>query len=123
MLPDVIQWHHDEITELPVGAVLLAASSGYPVQAFRVGPAAWGVQFHPEVDLATFADWVATSGPVLAARGLDGEVMLHRAGLLQDDLFEVWHPFAIRFAALARGELSPPPHEPVVGRALPLLDQ
>ena len=45
MLPDVLQWHQDEITELPLGAVLLAASSNYPVQAFRVGTAAWGVQF------------------------------------------------------------------------------
>ena len=24
-----------------------------------------------------------------------------------DDLFEVWHPFAHRFAAVARGELAP----------------
>ena len=37
MLPDVLQWHHDEITELPLGAVLLAASTHYPHQAFRLG--------------------------------------------------------------------------------------
>lgn len=41
--PDVLQWHHDEITELPAGAVLLAASTRYPHQAFRVGTAAWGL--------------------------------------------------------------------------------
>ncbi len=121
MLPDVVQWHHDEITELPLGAVLLAASTGYPVQAFRVGAAAWGVQFHPEVDLATLAGWVGTSGPVLAGLGIDGELMLHRVAALQDDLFEVWHPFATRFAALARGELTAPSQDPVPGRRLPLL--
>jgi GMP synthase (glutamine-hydrolysing) len=29
----------------------------YPHQAFRVGAAAWGVQFHPEVSLPTFTGW------------------------------------------------------------------
>jgi len=37
LLPDVLQWHHDEITELPVGATLLAASTRYSHQAFRMG--------------------------------------------------------------------------------------
>ena len=37
LLPDVLQWHRDEITELPLGAVLLAASTRYPHQAFRLG--------------------------------------------------------------------------------------
>jgi GMP synthase-like glutamine amidotransferase len=36
MLPDVVQWHRDEVTELPMGAVLLAASPNYPNQAFRL---------------------------------------------------------------------------------------
>jgi SAM-dependent methyltransferase len=39
---------------LPPGAELLASSDLYPNQAFRVGPVAWGLQFHIEVDrLAT----------------------------------------------------------------------
>jgi GMP synthase-like glutamine amidotransferase len=121
MLPDVIQWHHDEVTELPVGAILLAASTNYPVQAFRVGSAAWGVQFHPECDTRILAAWVNESGPVLADLGLPGDELLARAEALQDDLFEVWHPFAIRFAALARGELAPLPEAPEPGRRLPLL--
>ena len=57
MLPDVIQWHHDEVTELPAGAVLLAASTRYPHQAFRLGDSAWGLQFHIECDPAMIADW------------------------------------------------------------------
>ena len=60
MLPDVVQWHYDEITELPLGAILLATSTNYVNQAFRVGECAWGVQFHPEVDTAMIADWAAT---------------------------------------------------------------
>ena len=117
MLPDVLHWHGDEVTELPLGAVLLATSTGSPVQAFRLGSAAWGVQFHPEVDLPTLAAWTSANDPLLEQAGLDGELLLHRAAQLQDDLFEVWHPFAVRFAALASG--SPAAASP--GRHLPLL--
>ncbi len=123
MLPDVIQWHYDEVAELPVGAVLLATSTNHPVQAFRIGPAAWGVQFHPECDIATLAGWVADEETALADLGLSGEEIVASAEALQDDLFEVWHPFAIRFAGFARGELAPPPDAPVPGRRLPLLGE
>lgn len=52
-------WHRDEIHRLPAGAVLLGSSSQYPHQAFRLGPAAWGLQFHPEVSLTGFRTWAA----------------------------------------------------------------
>jgi GMP synthase-like glutamine amidotransferase len=120
MLPDVIQWHGDEVTELPLGAVLLATSTACPVQAFRLGSAAWGVQFHPEVDLPTLTEWTAADDPLIEQAGIDPPTLLHQATLLQDDLFEVWHPFAIRFAALALGTLAPPPSAQP-GRRLPLL--
>jgi GMP synthase-like glutamine amidotransferase len=103
MLPDVIQWHFDDITEPPLGAVLLAASGDHPVQAFRLGTCAWGVQFHPEVSLETFASWAADD-PDLA-----DDALVARVAALQDDLFEVWHPFATRFASLALGGIAPPP--------------
>ena len=49
--------HADAIVRLPGGAVWLGSSAAYPHQAFRLGPAAWGVQFHPEVSLGTFRGW------------------------------------------------------------------
>lgn len=62
--------HADAVAELPPGAVWLASSVMYPHQAFRVGAAAWGVQFHPEVSEPTFAGWAAElddvdAGPVV----------------------------------------------------------
>jgi GMP synthase-like glutamine amidotransferase len=45
---DVLHWHGDTFT-LPAGATRLAASHRYANQAFRVGAAAWGLQFHLEV--------------------------------------------------------------------------
>lgn len=123
MLPDVIQWHYDEVTELPHGATLLAASTNYPVQAFRIGESAWGLQFHIECDTAMLADWAGSNQDELASLGRTAADVVARADALKDDLFEVWHPFATRFAAVARGELKPPVTDPVPGRRLPLLGQ
>ena len=49
--------HADAVVDLPRGAVWLASSRLYPYQAFRVGDAAWGLQFHPEASPETFAAW------------------------------------------------------------------
>lgn len=54
---EVLHWHGDTY-ELPPNAVHLARSDRYENQAFRVGPCAWGLQFHLEVDdtaVRTFA--------------------------------------------------------------------
>jgi GMP synthase-like glutamine amidotransferase len=51
----VMQWHEDT-HELPPGATLLVTGGRVPVQAYRVGDLAWGMQFHFEVD-ATELDW------------------------------------------------------------------
>lgn len=42
-------WHGDAFT-LPPGAVPLASSTLTPLQAFRFGARAWGIQFHLETD-------------------------------------------------------------------------
>ena len=52
-LPDApltMQWHLYAVTALPANALLLASSPACAVQAFRLGPRAYGVQFHMEVD-------------------------------------------------------------------------
>ena len=53
---DAFQWHSYECP-LPPGAVALATSE-VCLQAFRVGPAAWGLQFHPEVSAADARHWI-----------------------------------------------------------------
>ncbi|MEV8405343.1 methyltransferase domain-containing protein [Streptomyces niveus] len=54
----VLHWHGDTM-ELPDGAVLLASCDRYPVQAFRIGGAAWGLQFHLEADESTVDTFMA----------------------------------------------------------------
>lgn len=49
--------HGDAIATLPLEAVWLAYSERYPHQAYRVGPCAWGVQFHPEISPLTYRIW------------------------------------------------------------------
>lgn len=53
----VFQWHEDTY-ELPEHATLLAAGDRVPVQAYRAGERAWGVQFHQEVDSVELAWWI-----------------------------------------------------------------
>lgn len=52
----VFQWHSDTFT-LPPGAVHLAATDAAPHQAFRIGRATYGTQFHFEASRAVVADW------------------------------------------------------------------
>lgn len=55
--PDhVYQWHNEGF-EVPAGADLLAAGDAFPNQAIRVGPAAYGFQFHPELTHAMMCRW------------------------------------------------------------------
>lgn len=106
MTPDVIQFHHDEIHRLPPGATLLASSTRYPNQAFRVGLAGYGVQFHIETSPATVLSWAASDTAAAAtvpARQLDERHLAQ----VHADIEEVWRPLAARFVALAAGELAP----------------
>ena len=59
------QWHDDTFT-LPPGAVRLAFNDAADVQAFRIGRAAYGVQFHFEADRAAVRHWSETLASYLA---------------------------------------------------------
>lgn len=48
---------HAETFDLPPGAVHLAATADCPNQAFRAGDAAYGLQFHVEVDAGLARAW------------------------------------------------------------------
>ncbi len=122
LMPDVLQWHTDEIVELPADAVLLAASARYPHQAFRLGDRAWGLQFHIECDAAMIAVWVRADDGALDELGYDGAAVVAAVQQVLADVEEVWQPFAARFAALALGTLPDADVPAAGGRStLPLL--
>jgi len=57
----VFHWHEDTF-DLPGGATLLATGDEVPMQAFRYGESAWGLQFHFEVDRAEIELWLEVAG-------------------------------------------------------------
>ncbi|WP_125099456.1 type 1 glutamine amidotransferase [Leucobacter chromiireducens] len=101
-----VQWHWLEAAELPPGAERLASNAACRNQAFRVGPAAWGVQFHPEALAGTAADWVVEEGDGLAEIGLAGDAVVGEVRAAEAQLRAVWGGVAERFAAVVRGARS-----------------
>lgn len=55
----IFQWHSDTFT-LPPGAVHLATNGAAAHQAFRIGRAGYGTQFHFEASRAVVDDWNRT---------------------------------------------------------------
>ncbi|HEX2657780.1 MAG TPA: gamma-glutamyl-gamma-aminobutyrate hydrolase family protein [Polyangia bacterium] len=68
----VLHWHGDTF-DLPPGATWLASTPVCANQAFRVGPRAFGLQFHVEADAALAKRWAVEDADfVRAARGPHG---------------------------------------------------
>jgi GMP synthase (glutamine-hydrolysing) len=99
----VVQWHWEEIAALPADAVLLATSTAYRHQAFRVGPAAWGVQGHPEVTGDIAAAWAREDSPMLVAAGRTPDDLVAEVRGAEDELSATWRPLAAAFADVVRG--------------------
>ncbi len=64
----IFQWHSDTFT-LPAGAVQLASSAAVAQQAFRIGRATYGMQFHFEVSRTVAADWGRTFPALIETLG------------------------------------------------------
>ncbi|MET8249419.1 type 1 glutamine amidotransferase [Streptomyces sp. NPDC005202] len=103
-----LQWHQDEIRELPPGATLLAGTAAYPHQAYRLGDRAWGVQFHPEATSGIVRAWAAEHKPALAAAGIDPAAVVAAIAEHERLLATTWQPLAHRFAAVVRESASGP---------------
>ncbi|SCD76937.1 GMP synthase-Glutamine amidotransferase [Streptomyces sp. TverLS-915] len=96
--PPAIENHVDAVTALPAGAHWLLSSADCPYQGFRVGAAAWGVQFHPEARAARIPAWNAGR---LARHGAPDPASLHAHALREAPEAEAaWRTVAHRFAAL-----------------------
>jgi len=69
--------HSQSVLTLPPDATLLASNAKDPHQAFSIGDAAWGVQFHPEFDADIVGAYTKECSDDPRAEGLDP------AGLLE----------------------------------------
>lgn len=70
--------HWQSALRLPQGAVRLAGNAYEPNQAFRIGPRAWGLQFHPEFDAETMRGYIDRTAEELRARGTDPAALRER---------------------------------------------
>jgi len=68
--------HRQSVLRLPEGATLLARNDFEAHQAFRVGPCAWGVQFHPEFSDEVMRAYLEVQAPDLRKEGLDADALL-----------------------------------------------
>ena len=91
-------WHGDAFT-LPPGAIPLASSTLTPLQAFRCGARAWGVQFHLEVDEEVLGAMM-TGEPELLAAGVEPAHLRAQAARELPRLREVARGLFARWAAL-----------------------
>jgi GMP synthase (glutamine-hydrolysing) len=68
--PLTLHWHGDTF-DLPPGAERLASTDLCKTQAFSMGPAVIGFQFHPEVDGRGIEKWLIGHAAELAAAAID----------------------------------------------------
>ena len=73
----IFQWHDDSFS-LPPGAVRLASSPAIANQAFRVGRATYGAQFHFEADRRLVDEWSDTFATLLAESEPDWQMQRPR---------------------------------------------
>jgi len=65
----VYQFHREGIYDLPNEAQILAQGETFPIQAFRFGEAAWGIQFHAELTQVMMQRWVVHGAVVFEDDG------------------------------------------------------
>ena len=93
-----VHYNDDVVLEPPIGARVLATLPDGRPQALRLGPAAWGVQFHPETSPEIFGTWLRWDSP----DGLttEQEELLASVTGAREVLRAAWRPLAERFAAI-----------------------
>lgn len=68
--------HEQSVLRLPEGAIILAANGFEPHAAFRIGPSAWGVQYHPEFGCAAMSGYIRHDSEELSRGGHNVEALL-----------------------------------------------
>ena len=99
---EAFQWHSYE-APLPPGAVELARSPSC-LQAYRIGDATWGIQFHAEVSARDIETWIDDyrSDEDAVRMGLDPEALRRRTREAISGWNELGRELCARFIESAR---------------------
>lgn len=101
-----VQWNHDIVIDAPEGAQVLAQTPAGEIQALAFGPAAWGVQWHPEVDVPVLVSWAEGDRADHLERGIDQQALLDEIDAARHELDQAWRPLAYAFAAVVAASLE-----------------
>ncbi|WP_455476182.1 glutamine amidotransferase [Bartonella sp. B17] len=93
----VYQFHGEGIYDLPKEVVLLATGHTYPIQAFRYGKNAWGLQFHAEFTRAMMRRLMARSAQKLTEKGAQPAFAHLKGRLIYDKALSQWFENALRY--------------------------
>lgn len=116
-------WHGDTF-DVPSGALMLASSKLFPNQVIRVGPSAYGIQFHLEVTEEMIREWIEVNADELSAlKGkVDPEAIIEETPSRAEGLSRMGSALAAKFmrmvekqalrtgSALKRGRSCCPSH-------------
>jgi len=98
-------WHWWEVADLPDAyegqpVSVLAESDGCAVQAFVVGAAVWGIQFHLEALGTTTKRWADDDPERLIRIGLDPDELAEQVTAAEPELEDSWFPVVDAWSAL-----------------------
>ncbi len=85
----VYHWHREGF-DCPPCSKTLATGDDFPTQAIRVGRAAFGLQFHPEVTHAMMCRWTVRGHERLSAPGAQDRARQIEGRLMHDPAVRVW---------------------------------
>jgi GMP synthase (glutamine-hydrolysing) len=71
--------HVDTVARLPPGARILGRTKLEPHAVVRFSETVWGVQFHPEMDLAVVREYLTVRRHIIEKEGIDAEALLRGA--------------------------------------------
>ena len=88
-LGHVYHWHREGF-DCPAGATTLATGDDFPTQAVRVGEAAFGLQFHPEVTHAMMCRWTVRGAERLSMPGAQDRSRQIEGRFIHDPAVRLW---------------------------------
>ncbi len=91
-----VHWNDDVVTRLPSGTVVLARAERGELQAARLTPTVWGVQWHPEVGAEIIGAWAEHDRDLAAERGIDLSGYVADVAAAEPRAREVWAGVAER---------------------------
>jgi GMP synthase (glutamine-hydrolysing) len=105
----VYQWHREGF-DLPRDSDLLAEGDVFPVQAFRYGGTAFGLQFHPDVTHAMMHRWTTRGHERLALPGARPRSTHFEDRFVHDVMERAWLAAFLRHWIACGAEAQPVAH-------------